>query len=182
MERRQNPTEPNEILEPEHNGRPPEMLLLSPRQEAAVDLMAAGFGVTEVAKKLEVSRWTVSMWRSRNPEFRAALNERRKELWSGLTDRLRSLLPAALDLIERQIRRGNVNAALSLVKSVGPIAIQILKGEQQERQGTVFNDNRSVIVGKDYDTLKELTPLQRDTLRRRMQAELLEVRKLAPDK
>jgi transposase-like protein len=147
---------------------------------ARIKWPATGASVTEIAEKLGVCRQTVSEWRNHHPTFQATLKERRKELWSASTDRLRSLLPPALDLLEREIQQGNVKAALALIRSAVPLASQILTEQQQ---GVVFNDNRQVsVVGKDYGMLKQLTPLQRDLLRRRIQAELEEVRKLAPDK
>jgi transposase-like protein len=149
--------------------------ILSPQQEAAVDLMAAGASVTETAKKLGVARQTTSEWRNHHPTFQATLNERRKELWSSVTDRLRSLLPPALDLLEKEIRQGNVNVALALVRA-GFVATQ-----KAEQPGLTYNDNRAVSIGKDYSSLMELTPLQRDQLRRRIQGQLLEIKNLKDD-
>jgi hypothetical protein len=125
-------------------------------------------------------RVLVSEWRNHNGAFQATLNERRKELWSSVTDRLRSLLPPALDLLEREIRQGNVKAAMVLIRAVGLDLSAELKAEQQ---GVAYNDNRQIVVaGKDYSYLYELTPLQRDQLRRRFQGEIEAIRNEFPDR
>jgi transposase len=76
---------------------------LSAQQEAAVDQLAVGHTVTEVAKGVGVARQTVSEWVNRSPAFRAALNGRRQELWREASDRLRNMLPKALGVIDDQL-------------------------------------------------------------------------------
>jgi hypothetical protein len=96
-----------------------EKVCLTAQQELAVDLLAMGKTVTEAADSLGVTRQTVSEWRNRNPAFEAALNERRKELWSGMSDRLRALLPNALGVLEQSIERGDVKAAIAVLRAAG---------------------------------------------------------------
>ena len=92
---------------------------LTPQQEAAVDLLAVGNTVTQVADAVGVARQTVSEWRNRNAAFQAAVNSRRLELWTGLRDRLRALLPKAVDVLERSLDEDG--------KSARDAAVQILK-------------------------------------------------------
>jgi len=73
---------------------------LTPQQEMAADLLASGKTVTDTAMAIEVTRQTMSEWRNHHPSFQAALNKRRQELWEGMTDTLRGLLPKALDVLE----------------------------------------------------------------------------------
>lgn len=68
-------------------------LALTPQQSAAADLLAAGASVTDAAASIGVARQTVSGWLHGDRVFQAALNRRREELWSRVTDRLRALLP-----------------------------------------------------------------------------------------
>ena len=77
--------------------------LLTSQQEAAVDLLAVGNTVTQVADAVGVARQTVSEWRNQNAAFQAAVNSRRLDLWAGLQDRLRALLPKAVDVLERSL-------------------------------------------------------------------------------
>src|SRR2546430_5059150 len=72
---------------------------LSPQQETAVGLLASGKTVDETVQALNVTRQTIGAW-LRHPGVQAALNGRRQEQWAGMTDRLRSLLPKALDVLE----------------------------------------------------------------------------------
>jgi len=92
---------------------------LTPQQAAAVDLLAAGRTVSETAEAVGVVRQTVSEWLNQHDGFRAAVNQRRHELWAAVTDRLRSLVPKALDVLEEGLTAGNVQAALGLLKAAG---------------------------------------------------------------
>jgi len=95
---------------------------LTPQQEAAVDLLAAGNTVTQVAESVGVARQTVSEWLNRHHGFRAALNGRRQEIWGQLTDQLRALLPKALDALGRSLDEdGRIaqDAAVQVLKACG---------------------------------------------------------------
>ena len=68
-------------------------------QLSAIDLLAAGKTDQEVADLLKLHRTTVTKWRLYDPVFQAALNRRRAEVWGAAADRLRSLIPRALDAL-----------------------------------------------------------------------------------
>jgi len=76
---------------------------LSVEQENAIDLLVSGTSDRETAAAVGVSRQTVCGWRNHHPAFVAALNARRLEVWGGSSDRLRALLPTALDCLEGAI-------------------------------------------------------------------------------
>ncbi len=76
---------------------------LSVEQENAIDLLVSGTSDRETAKAVGVSRQTVCGWRNHHPAFVAALNARRLETWGASSDRLRALLPKALDCLEGAI-------------------------------------------------------------------------------
>jgi hypothetical protein len=65
----------------------------------AVDLLAAGKNDTETAELLGLSRTCITKWRLYDPVFQAALNVRRAEVWGNGLDRLRALIPKALDVL-----------------------------------------------------------------------------------
>jgi hypothetical protein len=67
----------------------------------AIDLLAAGKTDSEAAELLNLSRTTVTKWRLYDPVFQAALNRRRAEVWGAAADRLRSLIPTALNVCWR---------------------------------------------------------------------------------
>jgi len=76
---------------------------LSVEQENAIDLLVAGTSDRETAEAVGVSRQTVCGWRNHHPAFIAALNASRLETWGASGDRLRALLPKALDCLEGAI-------------------------------------------------------------------------------
>ncbi len=76
---------------------------LSVEQENAIDLLVAGTSDRETAEAIGVSRQTVCGWRNHHPIFIAALNASRLETWGASSDRLRALLPKALDCLEGAI-------------------------------------------------------------------------------
>jgi hypothetical protein len=92
---------------------------LDARQLRAVDLLAEGQTDAQVASDLELDRSTVWRWRTADPAFRAELARRREELWRSSADRMRALMPRALDVIEKAIEEGDRQAALALLKLGG---------------------------------------------------------------
>jgi hypothetical protein len=91
-------------------------------QRNAVDLLAAGKTDTEAAGLLGLHRTTISKWRLYDVEFQAALNRRRAEVWEAGIDRLRALIPQALDVLAAQMvdpdGSDRVKAAVALLKLV----------------------------------------------------------------
>jgi hypothetical protein len=117
---------------------------LSPQQETAVDLLASGKTVTDTAITIDVTRQTVSEWLNHHPGFQAALNSRRQELWEGMTDTLRGLLPKALDVLARELEGETpLPAAVHVLKACGlygmlpprgPTEVEDALLAEQERQ------------------------------------------------
>lgn len=71
----------------------------------AIDLLAAGKTDKETAELLNLHRTSVTKWRLYDPVFQAALNRRRAEVWSAGIDRLRALIPKALDALAAELER-----------------------------------------------------------------------------
>jgi predicted transcriptional regulator len=101
---------------------------LTPQQAAAVDLLAVGRTITEVAEAVGVTRQTVSEWFNQAPVFEAAVNRRRQELWDSMSNRLQALLPNALDVLEQAVKGGSVRAAVEVLKAAGLHSLQRPKG------------------------------------------------------
>jgi hypothetical protein len=95
-------------------------------QQSAVDLLASGKNDTETAELLTLNRVTITKWRLYDPVFRAALNARRAELWTAGLDRLRALLPKALDVLASLLDSADdplrLKAADSLIRLARPPA------------------------------------------------------------
>jgi hypothetical protein len=76
-------------------------------QLSAIDLLAAGKTDKETAELLGLSRTCVTKWRLYDPVFQAALNRRRAEVWSAGIDRLRALIPKALDALADELDKAD---------------------------------------------------------------------------
>jgi hypothetical protein len=81
-------------------------------QQSAVDLLASGKTDTETAQHLQLARPTVTKWRLYDPVFQSALNQRRAEVWGAGLDRLRSLIPQALEALGEALKNGGPMAKL----------------------------------------------------------------------
>ena len=93
---------------------------LTSKQQQAVILLASGKTITAAAEAVKVSRQTVSEWLNHNSAFVAELNSYRQELWKAEVERLRSLIPKALDVLERELEGKNaLKAASQILKSAG---------------------------------------------------------------
>ncbi|WP_304459407.1 phBC6A51 family helix-turn-helix protein [Alicyclobacillus sendaiensis] len=97
---------------------------LSVEQENAIDLLLCGKSDREVAEKVGVARQTVWEWRNRNPEFIAALNARRQEVWGSHVERLRQLVAKAIDVLEENLdgkagAKLQQDAAVHILRTVG---------------------------------------------------------------
>jgi hypothetical protein len=94
---------------------------LTIEQRNAIDLLVAGKTDTETAASVGVHRVTVTKWRLYDPWFAAELNRRRQEVWGAAADRLRAMLPKALDAIESELgcADNRLAAAVQIVKLTG---------------------------------------------------------------
>jgi translation initiation factor RLI1 len=94
---------------------------LTPQQETAADLLAFGATVTDAAATIKVSRQTVSEWLNHHAGFQAVLNARRRELFAENQERLRSLIPKALETLEGSLgdERQAMAAAVHILKAAG---------------------------------------------------------------
>ncbi len=93
---------------------------LSIGQQNAIDNLILGGTDAEAATAGGVGRQTVCDWRNHDPAFRAELNRERAALWSGSTDRLRSLVPLALTVLADALaERPDARTALDVLRLAG---------------------------------------------------------------
>jgi hypothetical protein len=87
----------------------------------AIDRLIQGETDAATAVAVGVNRVTVTKWRLYDAAFQAELNRRRKELWGTSVDRLRGLLPTALDALEEELRDGKQRwrAAIEVLRLAG---------------------------------------------------------------
>ena len=116
---------------------------LAPQQETAVDLLASGKTVTDTAAAVEVTRQTVSEWLNHHPGFQAALNSRRQELWVGMTDALRGLLPKALEVLKCALEGETpLPAAVHVLKACGLYGMPAPQGPTEVEDAVIAEKAR----------------------------------------
>jgi hypothetical protein len=121
--------------------------LLSVVQQNAIDLLLTGQSDRAVGDTIGVSRETVWHWRHEHPVFLAELNRRRQALWADAHDRLRALVGQAVDVLDQAVRKGDVKAAVEVLKIVkvhgdvpppdGPDDPDLVLWQQAERWATL---------------------------------------------
>ncbi|MGZ9871790.1 hypothetical protein ACU3L3_25810 [Priestia endophytica] len=93
---------------------------LTVEQLNAIDLLITGKNDKETAEVVGVNRVTITKWRNYDFYFQAELNKRRKEVFSSSIDRMRSLLPKAVNRLEQEIDTDNGwKIALEVIKIAG---------------------------------------------------------------
>ena len=68
--------------------------------------MISGSRNSDVALEVGVNRTTIWRWHTDDPVFEAELNRRHHELWNASIERLRSLVPIALEVLLKLIELG----------------------------------------------------------------------------
>lgn len=146
-------------------------------QQNAVDLLAVGKNDTQTAKALNLNRVTVTRWRLYSPEFRAALADQRAAIWGASADRLRALLPKALDVLadalELSDESDRVTVALALLKLAGPLPIvptEPTEAEEYVRQQVERERERARHADDSLDAMFDLprTEDHENTVRKRL--------------
>ena len=93
---------------------------LTPKQRVAIELLAAGKSLSQVAAECGVSRKTLYRWRHEDADFVAELKARRRELWGDVTHQVRALLPRAIGVIAKELDcvydRARVDAAKTILR------------------------------------------------------------------
>lgn len=109
---------------------------LTAGQLVAVDALIAGGTDQEAASAAGVHRSTLNAWKLHNPAFIAAMNARRTEIWESSRDRLRSLLPKALDRVARAIEDNEIPGGLRA-------AMRILEAAEMLKFGALEDTDRN---------------------------------------
>jgi SAM-dependent methyltransferase len=173
---------------------------LTEEQATAVDLLASGKTLSEIAVALDVPRQTISEWCRSHAGVQAELKIRRQELWTGTTDRLRALLPEALEVLAEELKGENrLHAAVHVLKfcrlygaelpigsmDVGEIVVTE-KERVKERSPQQATGNRNIeTIIKNYVThLEQLTgdyTSKEEALRQAVGGEFIAIGKIERD-
>jgi Helix-turn-helix domain len=96
------------------------------RQDTAIEALVSGTNISQTARVVGVDRRTVEGW-LHDAEFVARLNGRRRAVWEGLHDRVRTLVDKALGVFERALDLGDFEAAREALRIWGPAVAQGLR-------------------------------------------------------
>ena len=96
----------------------PDKTRLTSRQHLAIDALLSGATHRDAAARAGVARTTVTGWANHNVHFIAELIRRRQQRADHLSDRIAEALTAAIALIHTEIKAGDMNAAIALIKAV----------------------------------------------------------------
>ena len=88
---------------------------ISAAQLRAIEMLLTGMPVTKIAQKMGIDRKTLYDWR-KNPVFQAEYNRRRLEASDAMDQRLRRLSEKAVDVVEKHLNEGSLQAATALLK------------------------------------------------------------------
>ncbi len=96
---------------------------LSDQQRRAIGLLVEGKTDPEVAEGLGVQRAMLARWRRYDVAFRAELNRRRQEVWGDAADRLRALVPRAVQKLSEALESSEQSwqVALAVLKVAGMV-------------------------------------------------------------
>ncbi|MEH7403358.1 hypothetical protein V7148_20545 [Gottfriedia acidiceleris] len=122
---------------------------LTIEQLNAIDLLVIGKTDKEVADKIGVNRVTITKWRNYDIYFRAEMNKRRNEIWGASLDKMRSLVPKALERLENEIDNDNGwKVALEVIKIAGIENKHINEIEHDDAE-KILNDEAEKRYQKD---------------------------------
>ena len=95
--------------------------VLSASQEIALAALMAGATDAEAGDAAGVTRQTISTWKNHNALFIAERNRRQQEIWAASLDRLRSLIPKALDVLDSALsaETPNTRVAMKVIELAG---------------------------------------------------------------
>lgn len=120
---------------------------LTVEQQNAIELLVMGESDAAAAEQVGVHRTTITRWRLYDVVFQAAVNRRRREIWSTSTDRLRSLLPIALDALEAELQqpgRQRSRVAIEICRLAG-LESGAFKGQSLGVEGVGESDPDAIV-------------------------------------
>ena len=89
---------------------------LSPKKRIALELILAGQTDAQVGAAIGKGRNTIWSWRKHDPQFIAALNERRSRLKSESVEQMNALCSQSIQLLEKAVEKGDTELALSVIQ------------------------------------------------------------------
>jgi hypothetical protein len=113
----------------------------------AIELLARGKTDRETAEELNLAATRVTRWRRYDPVFQAALNARRADVWATGIDRLRSLVPEALDALAEELHKGEGATRVKAAQVILRLA-ELPCGEQGLGPTDADQIVRKIVIGR----------------------------------
>ena len=98
------------------DGVAPYAEVLCDRQQTAIELLVGGERPGAVAEKIGIGRTTLWRWRKYDWQFRRALAAARQAVFGEAIERLRCLVPEAVDVLQARMQEGSDLAAARLLR------------------------------------------------------------------
>lgn len=95
----------------------PERRKLTDRQRAAIEMLVLGKSDVDVADRIGVHAVTIWRWKQQ-PAFRAALEQVRQFVFGSSRERLRDLVPKAIDVLRNRLLFNDAASAVRLLRLV----------------------------------------------------------------
>jgi hypothetical protein len=92
---------------------------LTDEQQRAVPLILMGRTDREVGEELDLARETITRWKNETPQFIAALNHERRQMWDASRNNIHSLVRKAVAVVEKALDQNDTRAALAILKMTG---------------------------------------------------------------
>ena len=89
---------------------------LSPKKRIALELILAGQTDAQVGAAIGKGRNTIWSWRKHDPQFIAALNQRRNCLQSESFEQMNALCSQSIQLLEKAVEKGDTELALGVLQ------------------------------------------------------------------
>ena len=89
---------------------------LSPKKRIALELILAGQTDAQVGAAIGKGRNTIWSWRKHDPQFIAALNQRRSWLQNESVEQMNALCSQSIQLLEKAVEKGDTQLALSVIQ------------------------------------------------------------------
>ena len=140
---------------------------LTPMQERAIELLVRGFTDREVAEMLGVSRTTVTMWK-RNKRFRETLDQREAEVFGPSFSGVKELVPLAVDVLQKALKKGNTKVALEIVKMSGAflwLRKNLRSEDKSEKKPSFFE---CIELLQEYESLPKDAVEERRAIKERL--------------
>ncbi len=89
---------------------------LSPKKRIALELILAGQTDAQVGAAIGKGRNTIWSWRKHDPQFIAALNQRRSWLQNESVEQMNALCSQSIQLLEKAVEKGDTELALGVIQ------------------------------------------------------------------